>query len=275
MSTPFAAFCGHCGAALASGAQYCARCGAATHSSGAVAPPPPGYAYPTVPDSQIPFAGSRISPLLWVLAAAAVTTVVVALTLVLGSAQPKPAPPDCQFACEHPAPGPLLISPTLYRNSQFGYSVEYIASEQGVTTSVTNQTASGMTLSMTQQGQQLCQVQFIAASGTSNNAAVVKAVGNLDTTHLQDLQPMGEVRGAEIGAVLGVGSVYKGSYVPSSGGQASPIILIVMAATQNGVTITTVALGPYTTDQTYAPYGMAGATLLDLPITLTHFAGST
>ncbi|HZU77535.1 MAG TPA: hypothetical protein VFA70_12280 [Dehalococcoidia bacterium] len=197
------------------------------------------------------------------LAAAAVLGVT-AFALLATPGTPK----NCHFSCIRPEPGAPVLSPAVYHNAEFGYSIGYLPASPAPM-ALTDQTSDGVTIQLSGDAG----LVFAAARGTNDNAAVSAAFDSINTARFQQLQPMGPVRGAEVGMVLGTGFVYQGYYVPPSGAQAEAISLLVMAATSNGLTIDVVAYSPHTSDPQWAPYGFAASPVLDYPITMTQFSG--
>ena len=119
-------------------------------------------------------------------------------------------------------------------------------------------------------------MDFTAVSGGDTAGAVKNAVNALDTSRFQNMQQIGPVRGAEIGLVQGEGSAYSASFVPPDGsGQAIPVAIVVISATQNNVTITVTAFSASDKDLRDAPYGLDRASDFDFPITNTIWKGGS
>lgn len=91
------------------------------------------------------------------------------------------------------------------------------------------------------------------------DGALQSAFKGIDSNTFQDLQPVGPVRGAEIGNVPAKGTAYKGNFVPPNGGASGLVGAIVVAASFNNVTVVTVMFSGYSTDQANQPYGLAEA----------------
>jgi len=243
---------------------------AAPAVSGFPAPPAPppvasGYSYPVVATASVPGAHHKLSHTQLLLAAGGIIAViVVVLTVVLVAAKPGVTP--CHFSCG-PKTGPRLTNPDAYTSSQFNFRVEYDKGSLGIGT----QNAASVTL-QNQDGSAV--VQITGSSGSNVSGAIQSAISGLDTNTFQNVQQLGTLNGAEIGLVQGQGAVYSAQV--SGGGQAIPIVIIVMSASQNNVTITTVAFGPQDqqSNPQDTPYGMSAGTLLDGPVTNTIWPGS-
>jgi hypothetical protein len=258
---PVAGYCGRCGRPFtsASGA-FCGHCGNPLVAQQPVAT---GYTYPVAPPTAVPGMHRKLPrSRLWIIGGGAVAALVVVISVVAVAARPVAA--TCHFSCARQQ-GQPLVGRTTYRNAKFGYSVEYL----GSTMSISGHNDSGVTFA-TQNGSV---IGFTASSGTDVDAGIQTAIDRLDSNVFQDLQPVGSVRGAEIGLVLGHGAAYKGNYIPPGGGNSVPIAVLVMSATQNNITVTTIMFSPYSTDVANQPYGLTEGTQLDYPITLTHFPG--
>ncbi len=270
-----AVHCGNCGAPLARGATFCGRCGRPVAASflpqPAPAPPSPviAYQYPVVSEAGVPRLRRKVSPLVFGVAAASAVAVVAALTFALVQSKPSSAS-FCHFSCIRPRPGVTLIGSTLYTNAKYGFSVEYVTSVPGGSASITDQNADGAAWTLSNGAQDV----FRGARGTTDTAAIQAAVAGLNTSTFRDLQPMGAVRGAEIGLVLGNGLVYYGDYFPPGGGQAMKVGVIAMAATRGNLTISVLAVSQLTSDTQEAPYELRDGAILDFPITLAHFPAS-
>jgi len=229
-------------------------------------PAPPTYSYPSVPRAEVPGAHHRLSPLFLIVVGLIVAVVVVGASL--GAASKRPAPQNCHFSCGA-FTGPRLVAPNVYTSSQFGYSVEYLPDS----TKLASQSATGAEFD-TNEGV----IFFDGARGTDVDGAVRTGVSNLNTAVIQDLQAVGPVRGAEIGLVPGKGTAYTANFVPQGGGGAFRVGVLVMAATQGGVTVTATMISVYYTANdgrfnNFQPYGMIDGAKFDYPITALRFAG--
>jgi hypothetical protein len=250
-------FCGRCGAPFGpeSGA-FCARCG-----NPIVAPPPAstGYSYPVVAAAAVPGAQHRLThSRLLIVAGAALVAVVVVITVIVVAVRPTPQP--CHFFCG-PRSGPRLINGTLFTSSQFGYRVPYDSSAF----TKAGEDAAGIQL---QAANGDGEVTFTAASGSDTNGAIQAAVGNLSTSEFQNMQQVGPVPGAEIGFVQGDGAAFSASFTPSGGtGQGVPVGIVVMASTQNNVTIVALVFSQQDLSSVQdAPFGLTQGSLFDSPI---------
>jgi hypothetical protein len=254
-----AGYCGRCGAPFtAAGGAFCGRCG---NPVAATPPAATGYSYPVAPPGTVPGMRHKLSRgRLWVIAAGAVAALVVVITVVVVLVRPMPV--NCHFSCSRPQGAPL-VGNTVYKNAQFGYSVEYLTGDVSVSAS----DSAGDTFSTTNGST----VRFIGSRGSDVDGAVQAAFATIDGNVYQDLQPVGPVRGAQIGFIPGHGTAYTGKFVPPNGGGKVPIAVMVMAASSNNVTIATVVISPYGNDASVQPYGLQEGQTLDYPMTLTHF----
>src|SRR5204862_2643371 len=113
---------------------------------------------------------------------------------------------------------------------------------------------------------------FDGSSGTDVDQAVSDGVAGLNTAVVQDLQPVGAIRGAEIGLVPAKGTAYTANFVPQGGGGAFRVGVLVMAATQGNVTVTATMISVYYTTNdsrfnNFQPYGLIDGAKFDYPIT--------
>jgi len=194
------------------------------------------------------------------LALSTIAVFVIAATVLVVNV--RPTPQTCGATCG-PRLGPRLITGALYRNQQWGYAVEYDSSAM----SVSGQDQNGVQL-QPQDGDG--EIDFTARAGSDPAAAVQNAVNSLDGSEFQNMQQIGPVRGAEIGLVAGQGVAFAADFVPPDGsGQALPVGIVVMAATQRGVTMTVTAFSAATDDIRDAPYGLDHSQLFDFSVTNT------
>jgi hypothetical protein len=224
-----------------------------------------GYSYPVVASAAVPGARHKLSHTQLLLAAGgAIAVIVVVLSIVLLAAKPSVTP--CHFSCG-PKTGPRLQDPTAYTSSQFNFRVEY---DKG-SLSIGSQSASSVTL-QSQDGSAV--LTITGASGSNVSGAVQNVVNGLDTNTYQNLQQIGTLNGAEIGLVQGQGVVYSAQV--NAGGQVIPVVVIVMGATQNNLTITTLSIGAQDqpSDPHFTPYGSSAGQTLDPPITNTIWPGT-
>jgi hypothetical protein len=227
---------------------------------------PTGYTYPTVPRGQVPAAKHRLSPLILIVVGLVVVAVIIGVSA--GAASNRPVPQNCHFSCGS-LTGPRLLAPNVYTSSQFGYTIEYLPDS----TNLESQSATGAEFT-TDAGV----IFFDGASGSDVDKAVSDGVASLNTAVVQDLQPVGAIRGAEIGLVPGKGTAYTANFVPQGGGGSTRVGVLVMAATQGGVTVTATMISVYYTakDSSYnnfQPYGLSDGQAFDYPITSLRFPG--
>ena len=258
-------FCGRCGAPIIDASEsFCSRCG-----NPIVAPPPvaTGYSYPVVPAASVPAAQHKLSHLqLLASAGGIIAVVVIALTVILVVV--KPGTKACHFSCG-PSTGTRLLSPTAYTSTQFNFRVEYDSSSlklgQQSATSVDLQAANGDGA-----------LHVAGSNGSNVTNAIQTAVNSIDSNTFQNIQQIGDIPGAQIGFVQGQGVALSAQLVPSDGsGQATPVTIMVMAASQNNVTITAVAFGAMDTSSAeLLPFGLTSAQTFDFALTNTIWPGS-
>lgn len=103
------------------------------------------------------------------------------------------------------------------------------------------------------------------AVGASPAQLIVDRVRALDPQTFPDLKPLGTIRGAHVGGVSGVGTLYGGTMVPGGGGgSAERVRFAIIAAQRNGLAVVVTAADWY--DQSVTgrfPTGMPGAQSLD------------
>jgi hypothetical protein len=245
-------YCGRCGAPFGVGAgAFCPRCGNRIVPAPAAAM---GYTYPVLPAAAVPAAIPRFSRLrLFVIAGAILAVAVVLVTLIAVLARPL-APKSCGFYCG-PRLGTRLQSQTVYQNQKWGYSVEYL----GNVMLIAGQNQDGVQF-VPADGDG--EIDFAATSGSDAGAAVQTAINNLPSATFQQMTLIGPVRGAEIGFVPGQGQAYSAEFVaPGTGGSATPVSIVVMAAAHNGMTITVTAFSMQTTMD--PPFQLDKGTLFD------------
>jgi len=223
-----------------------------------------GYTYPVQAAASLPAARHRLSHrrLIFV-AGGALLVGIVLVTLIAVLARPMTQP--CGFSCG-PRVGPRLLSPVAYHNTLFGYTVEYDGSQL----TVAGQDDNGVQL---QAADGDGEVIFTSAAGADVNSANQTALAALPSATFQDVQPSGPVRGAEIGFVNGSGTAYTAQFVPANGGQAIPIGITILSASNNGVTITVTAFSAKSTSVQDAPYGLDKASAFDVPVSNTIWKG--
>jgi len=221
------------------------------------------YRYPVLPSARVP--GAQYSHVRSLLLAAAVIAIIVGvISAIVQAARPTTNP--CGVACR-PHTGLRLLNAATYTNQQFGYTVAYDAN----LLSVGNQDQNGVQLQATNGDGE---IDFTATSGSDVSGAVAAEVNNLNTNQFQNMQQIGPVRGAEIGLVLGQGLAYSADFVPPDGtGQSVPVGLVVMAASQGGITITVTAFSAQSMDIQVEPYGLDVAQAFDFPVTNTIWKG--
>src|ERR1700736_1695141 len=223
-----------------------------------------GYTYPLMAPTTIGGARRRLSHRrLIIVAGVALVAGIVLVTLIAVLARPRRQ--ACGFYCG-PRVGPRLLSPVAYHNTLFGYTVEYDGSQL----TVAGQDDNGVQLQAADgDGEGI----FTSAAGADGTGANQTALGALPSATFQDVQPNGPVRGAEIGFVNGSGTAYTAQFVPADGGQAVPIGITILSASNNGVTITVTAFSAQSTSVQDAPYGLDKASAFDVPVSNTIWKG--
>ena len=234
-----------------------------------VLPPPPpvgmGYSYPVMPVTAVPGARRKLGHgRLLLVAGVALAVIVVLVTLVAVVSRPQSV--ACGLYCG-PHTGARLISSALYKNTKWGYSVEYDSS----VLTMGNQGADGVEFDASNGDGS---VVFTATQGTDLGGANQAAFNALPSATFQSLQPVGPVRGAEIGLVNGEGTAYSGQFAPPDGSGATPITVVILSASQNNVTLTVTAFSAASTKNADLPYGLDMGSAFDSPITNTLWGSS-
>lgn len=199
------------------------------------------------------------------LLAVALLLAVLVVGLTAGAVLSRPTPTACHFSCG-PDVGRQYLSPTAYVSSAFGYRVQYDA--RAFTKS--NASSTGVQLS-TRDGSGVLIIS--SAAGSDTQSLLQLSINKINSNVIQDVQAVGQLPGAEIGEVQGVGWVYTGTFVPPNGGQSLPVTVIDVAASHAGVTIGALAIGPQDLSSVAnLPFGLANAQELDQPLTETLWA---
>lgn len=215
-----------------------------------------------------PTAGTTLKPRLrthhFLMAVVGILGLIV-VGVTVGAVVSRPTPTTCHFTCG-PDVGRQYLSPTAYTSSAFGYRVQYNAKQ--FTTS--NVSRSGVQLN-TRDGSGILIVS--SSAGSDVQSALQTSIDKLNSNVIQDVQAVGQLPGAEIGEVQGVGWAYTGTFVPPNGGQSIPVSVMDVAASHDGVTIGVLAVGPQSLSSVSdLPFGMANAQELDQPMTNTLWA---
>ncbi len=225
-----------------------------------------GY-YPSLSRRQVPGAGHRLS----IRAVLGAVLLVIVAIVVLSSlaVSNRPTPKNCHFFCGSTT-APALVPPTVYRSSTYGFTIEYLPDS----TQLKDQSAGAATFE-TPNGV----IFFEGSSGSDLDGSIRLAVLSLNSSAIQDLQEVGPVRGAEIGLVPAHGQAYTANFVSQSGA-AAKVGILVMAAAQDGVTVTATMVSVYYTQNdsrynNYQPYGLIDGPLFDYPITALRFKGQS
>jgi hypothetical protein len=222
------------------------------------------YTYPVMAQRDTPGERRKLGRGRLLLTAGVILVVVVVVITLVG-ALVRPMTNNCGLYCG-PHAGPMLISSQVYQNQKWGYSVEYDSSALGVA----NQTDDGAEFDA---GNGDGAVVFTATQGADLASANRAALDGLDGATFQNIREIGPVRGAEIGLVNGQGIAYSADFVPTDGSGASPIGLVILSATHNGMTLTATAFSGQSMDNADLPYGLDAGDLFDFPITNTLWKG--
>jgi hypothetical protein len=194
-------------------------------------------------------------------AGGAITVIVIAVTAIASLVRPQTNP--CGYYCG-PRVDTRLQAPTTYTNSRYGFQIDYPADKL----SIADQAGDSVEFHS-----KAGPILFQVVSTSSPDTAVDDAVAALPSASFQDMQQVGPVRGAELGFVPATGRVYTATYVPSDGGGSGEVRVAVIAARQNGVTVVATMFSDYDADVAHAPYGLAGDSLFDYPISNFRFRG--
>lgn len=232
------AFCGNCGAPLAPGATFCGRCGAPVGAPvQAVAPAGyaayPGYAYPRSAPRPSRIGRDHTTQiavamgLVFLLIIGAVIVSVIAIT----------NNPGHHTACTQncgPKIATALPEQATYTSTAYGFQVDY-----DVAWTVQNKTADGVQIS-TDNG-------AVAVIGQKSSQPLDQTingfVSSLPSATYQDITPVMDVKGAHLGDVNGLGTIYSANFI-SSNSTAIKVRFAVIAATRNGVTVLMFAINP-------------------------------
>lgn len=229
------------------------------------------YRFPVMPAASAPGARRKLRHPQFLLILGAVLGVFVVLITAI-TVLVRPTPQFCHFSCG-PSVGPRLLSSSAYVSSAYGFHVEYNASYLHVA----NQSSTGVDLVVRGQNPQMMYLDYVATRGSNVSGALQHAIDGIDTNTIQDLREIGILPGAEIGEVAATGFVFQGIYVPSGGGQTAPVDVMVLAVAQNGLTISTLAVGPRDQRNGSAPFFLnpALAQLFDTSLSATVWPGQS
>jgi zinc-ribbon domain len=249
MAMPAPGYCGRCGAPLAPGARFCGRCGTPVMTQAAVAPPL--YRYAPAPRGAYPTAGqSRLAPafiaggMILILVFVAIVAGGIALSQFAHGGQPP-----CTSNCPPKSVTPLPEQAS-YKSSLYKFEVNYSSRW-----TLRDQSASGVTL-----GTRLGLVQVAGATGTTPDQAVHNAIFGLPSSSWQDVTLVSSLKGAHLGEVQGVGSIYSANLVGTSQ-TATKVRIAVIAANDKGVTVVVLAVDP--ADAKGSPNGFPEAQEVD------------
>lgn len=257
-------FCGRCGQPFTGLGGVCSRCGSPVMAMPRVAA---AYTHPVAAPQMVPAMHRKLSHRrMLILAGSMIGVLVVGLTAVALLVKPIISPP-CRYYCG-PKVGSRLVTPDQYTSNTFHVSTEYQPNHLTIAGSddhsVTFVPANGP-------GQE----QFVFFNGSNLDDALTQATNSLSDSQFQDLQQISEVRGAEIGQVLGKGTAYTATVTPADGSSTYTASVVVMAATSQNVTVAVVAYSVFAPDPVLKPYGMDSsiAEHFDYPVSNFRFPG--
>jgi hypothetical protein len=242
-------YCGRCGAPLAPGAHFCGRCGTPVMLQAAAAPPM--YRYPPAPRGGYPPAQKeRLSP---AFVAGGMILILLLVAVVAGGIAFFQIARGGHSACTTNCP-PKFVTPlpeqASYKSSLYKFEVNYSSRW-----TVRDQSPSGVTL-----GTRLGLVQVEGVTGTTPDQAVHDAIFGLPSSSWQDVTLVGSLKGAHLGEVQGVGSIYSANLVGTSQ-TATKVRIAVIAANNKGVTVVVLAADP--ADPKGSPNGFPEAQEVD------------
>jgi len=218
---------------------------------------PPWYPYRSAPPREA--SPSRLGGLRFLLVLLAVIALgAVLVTLVAALLTPSPTMP-CTQHCG-PTQGVPVPQPARYHSGDFGFDVAYTDPWKIV------QQDRRSVLFQTSTGQFLVYGQ---SAGKSEQQLVEDAVGALPDSMFQSVTPSNSIRGAHVGYQNGAGVVYSATFLPE-GGRAVRARIAVVAATRNGVSVTTVGIDPLVPQ---APNGIPESSQFDAALSQFQWPG--
>ena len=245
-----ARYCGRCGAPLAPGAGFCGRCGTPVLSQAAPAPRPI-YAYPPAPRGAHPAATQ--SRLGLALVAGGLIAVLVVAGLIVGGIAVSQLARGGHTACTANC-APKLITPlpeqASFKSTMFGFTVSYPSRW-----TVRSSDPTGIDL-----GTKIGQVTVKGVTGQSADDAIRAAVLALPSSQWQDVTFVNSLKGAHLGEVQGVGSVYSANLVGTAQ-TAVKVRIGVVAAQFRNVTVAVLVADP--ADTKNAPNGIPDGQAVD------------
>jgi hypothetical protein len=137
-----------------------------------------------------------------------------------------------------------------YRSSRYGFQVNYSSRW-----TVRDQGPASITL-----GTHLGMVQVTGSTGQSPEQAVQSTITSLPSSQWQDVTRLNVLRGAHLGEVDGVGTMYSANLVGASQ-TAAKVRIAVIAASKGGVTVVVFAANP--ADPKGSPNGFPEGELID------------
>ncbi len=220
---------------------------------------PSWYPYSAVPHGHVPrrLGNRRVR----VFGLGGIALLVVVISAIASLVHPTSQP--CGLVCGPPVQPPLEAAST-YTNSAHGFSIDYPASQLSVASSDAD------SVEFHSDGGP---ITFAVVSTSSLDDAVNQAQQNLDSATFQEMQVVGQVRGAEIGYVPGRGTVWSANYQSSDGSSSGQVRIAIIAARSGGLTVVATMVSDYDSSTGHAPYGLSGDSTFDYPISGFHFPG--
>ena len=212
---------------------------------------PPVYRYAPAPRGAYPTAGPpKLAP---AIIAGGMILILVVVALVAGGIAISQINRGGHSTCTTNCP-PKFVTPlpeqASYKSSLYKFEVNYSSRW-----TVRNQSPSGVTL-----GTRLGLVEVTGATGTTPEQAVHDAIFGLPSSSWQDVTLVSSLKGAHLGDVQGVGSIYSANLVGTSQ-TATKVRIAVIAANNKGVTVVVLAADP--ADMKRSPNGFPEAQEVD------------
>jgi hypothetical protein len=195
---------------------------------------PPVYRYAPAPPVAYPTPGqAKLAP---AFIAGGMIVILVVVALVAGGIAFSQLARGNHSTCTTNCP-PKFVTPlpeqASYKSSLYRFEVNYSSRW-----TVRDQSPSGVTL-----GTRLGLVHVAGAPGTTPDQAVHDAIFALPSSTWQDVTLVSALKGAHLGAVQGVGSIYSANLVGTSQ-TATKVRIAVIAANDKGVTVVVLAADP-------------------------------
>ena len=167
---------------------------------------------------------------------------IVILNAIAQLSQPAAA---CRANCPTPPPpsSPPVTYGTVYRSSQYGFSLAYDARYAGSPTS----TSSGsIAWAFPLKSGGYLDAKIFGSS--SQGASPVQSVASAQSSGYGQFRAIYSIPSAEVGYVPGAGEIYEGQWTPLMG-SSSTERLAITSATKKGVTVTVICEAPKASDK--------------------------